>query len=285
MLSIRGLAKPQYLLRPSQILRRVLRELRRNPRDGQVLLPWGLELTLDPADTVSDALLGQGIYDLVTTEILWRLTEPGDRTADVGANVGYMTSMPATRAGASGSVLAFELHPKTFSILESNAVGWNTLPNCARTTAMNGAISDRDGTAKFAERLIGDVNASPAFLTDDALPSNSEVRVWRLADFMNEGGDFGVFAGIGDALACGRIRDIVYEEEAGYPAQSHTLLENAGYTIFAFQERLRGPEILPATAMTAPKRFYEVLPSYLATRDLPRARKLLARPGWQCLIG
>src|SRR5262249_30083462 len=139
MLRISSLARPQYLLRPSQIVRRIVRELRSNPRDSKVRLPWGCELTLDPADTISDALLSQGIYDLVTTEVLWRLTERGDHTADVGANVGYMTSILSVRAGAKGSVLAFEPFPETFAILQHNAERWSRNASCARVSPQQAA--------------------------------------------------------------------------------------------------------------------------------------------------
>src|ERR1700676_2805360 len=297
MLSLRGLGKPQYLLRPSQIVRRLLRELRRNPREDTVRLPWGIELMLDPADTVSGALLGQGIYDLVTTEVLWRLTARGERTADIGANVGYMTSVLAARAGTNGSVISFEPHPNTFAILQRNAERWNAGASCAPVSAIHGAVSDRDGTAAFVAQPNGDANASHAFLAEDANPSAVEVRVWKFASFLGAGQMFGVvkvdtqgherrvFAGMGEGLSSGRIRDIVYEEEAGYPAPSHAALENAGYAILAFAELLSGPRIISPSQLSAPKRSYEVLPSYLATRDVPRAKELLARPGWQCLHG
>jgi hypothetical protein len=94
-----------------------------------------------------------------------------------------------------------------------------------------------------------------------------------------------VFAGMGEALQAGGIRDMVYEEEAGYPAPSHAALENAGYAVFAFAEHLSGPRIIAPTKLLAPKRSYEVLPSYLATRDVARAKELFAHPGWQCLQG
>jgi FkbM family methyltransferase len=297
MLSFRGLGKPQYLLRPSQIVRRLVREMRLKPQEDTVRLPWGLELTLDPLDTVSDALLGQGIYDLVTTEVLWRLTARGERTADIGANVGYMSSVLAARAGTNGSVLSFEPHPNTFAILQRNAERWNAGAACARVSAMHGAVSDRDGTAGFVAHPNGEVNASHAFLAQGESPASAEVRVWRFANFLGADETFGVvkvdtqgherrvFAGMGEALHAGGVRDIVYEEEAGYPAPSHAALENAGYAIFAFAERLSGPRMIAPTQLTAPKRSYEVLPSYLATRDVPRAKALFARPGWHCLHG
>ena len=262
-----------------------------------MLLPWGLALALDPADTIGNALLSQGIYDLVTTEVLWRLTAPGDRTADIGANVGYMTSVLSTRAGPTGSVLAFEPHPGTFAILQRNAERWNNNASCARVFLQQGAISDRDGTATLIVHHGADPNVSHAFLASDAAQSGIEVSIWTFARFLVEGARFGVvkvdtethearvFAGMGSALNDGRIRDILFEEEKAYPAASHKVVQSAGYTVFGCEERLSGPRLVPPEQVSGPKRPYDILPNYLATRDAQRAKQLLARPGWQCLRG
>jgi predicted methyltransferase len=90
-----------------------------------------LNITLDPTDTVSQAIFRQGIYDLVTTEVLWRLASAGDCIIDVGANIGYMTSIFAIRAGACGSVFAFEPHPRTFEILKQSVEYWTHHELCA----------------------------------------------------------------------------------------------------------------------------------------------------------
>jgi FkbM family methyltransferase len=297
MLNIEGLSKPQYLFRPSQIVRRLIRKLRGNPKESVVRLAWGIDLALDPGDTITDALLAQGIYDLVTSEVLWRLTAQGDRTADIGANVGYMAGLLATRAGRLGSVIAFEPHPETFAILRQNTETWNAVGSLAPVSAIRSAVSDRDGVASFAAHLVGDSNTSHAFLADGPQPQSVEVRVCRFESLLHEGEDYGVvkvdtqghehrvFAGMGEALRDKRIRDIVYEEESGYPAPSHSVLEKAGYAICAFEERLSGPRIVGAAEGSAPKRSYEVLPSYLATRDFQRARELFSLRGWQCLRG
>lgn len=297
VLRLSSLARPQYFYRPSQIVRRILRELRHNPPGDRVQLPWGLELVLDPADTVSHALLSQGIYDLVTTELLWRLTERADRTADIGANVGYMTSLLAARAGAQGSVLSFEPFPATFAILQGNVERWSSNPSCAPISLRQGAISDREGTATLVAHHGGDPNASHAFLASDGTQAGIEVPVWGFARFLADGGRFGVvkvdtesheervFAGMGSALRDGRIRDILFEELRGYPAASHAALQKAGYTIFACEERLTGPRLASPEKVVSLRTPFDLLPNYLATRDVDRARELLSRPGWLCLKG
>ena len=65
-----GLRKPQYIFRPAQIVRRMLQELQQRQRKPIVQLPWGLQIEIDPADTVGDALAGQSLYDIVTTVVL-----------------------------------------------------------------------------------------------------------------------------------------------------------------------------------------------------------------------
>lgn len=52
--------------------------------------------------------------------------------------------------------------------------------------------------------------------------------------------DAWVLAGFGDALRDCSIRDIVFEEDAVYPALSHKILLDAGYKFLWFDQRLSG---------------------------------------------
>jgi hypothetical protein len=115
------LGKPQYLFRPRCALRRLLVQLHILDLPHLVRLPWGKKLDVDLADPVGYALASQGgLFDIVTTEVVWRLTQAGDTAFDVGANMGYFTSLLAHRVGKSGMVLAFEPHPVTFPLLQRN---------------------------------------------------------------------------------------------------------------------------------------------------------------------
>src|ERR1700733_9046417 len=115
------LGKPQYLFRPKYALRRLLIRLHVLDLPHLVKLPWGKNLDVDLSDPVGFALASQGgLFDIVTTEVIWRLTQPGDTAFDVGANIGYFTSLLAHRAGKAGKVFVFEPHPITFSLLQQN---------------------------------------------------------------------------------------------------------------------------------------------------------------------
>ena len=295
MITLRALGKPQYLFRPSQILRRLLQELSPRTAAGDVRLPWGLRISLDQGDTVSEAIRHQGMYDLVTTEVLWRLTSRGEHTVDVGANIGYVTSLFAVRTGPTGQVFAFEPHPKTYLVLQRNATRWSAQPGCGRITSVQAALSDADGTAVLATLEGRDSNASHARISSggpgvqvQSLQFDSHFaakNVFGVVKVDAEGHEAAIFAGMAKHLRFGWIRDIVYEENEGYPAASHKVLESAGYAVFAFQEQLSGPRMLAATGNPRVKRPYDIAPSYLATRDPDRARHLLSRKGWQSLQG
>src|ERR1700684_4269079 len=137
------MSKPQYVLRPAQLLSRFIKNLRPDAsRSPLVMLPWGSELEVDAQDTVGHALLRQGLYDIVSSEVLWRLTAPGDTAFDVGANVGYFASLMGRQEGPPGPVIAFEPHPYTFSILQRNVQ--RSTSTSSRITAVQIALSNNN---------------------------------------------------------------------------------------------------------------------------------------------
>jgi FkbM family methyltransferase len=290
---IQALSKPQYLFRTSQVVKRILRTVRGTKPLETVTLPWKLKIEVDTEDTVGSAIAVQGIYDLVTTEILWRLTVQGDKTIDAGANVGYMTSILAHRTGCGGSVLAFEPHPETFRKLKSNVQKW---AGVAPITLHNVALSNDQGQATLLDVPTHRQNKCWSHLRGwDHQPETERsgimVDLHRLDEFIDseigvmkldvEFHEAQVLEGAGKHLR--NVRDIVFEEVGPYPQESHKLLEREGYRIVWFEEHLTGPRIIGPTSR--PKlRSYDTAPSYLATKDYKRAERLLSLPGWQSLI-
>lgn len=294
MINLAGFRKPQYLFRPSQILRRLRRELRPRTCHEMVRLPWKMQIEVDTSDSVGKAIADQGIYDLITTEVLWRLTGPGDLTIDAGANIGYMTSILAVRSGPSGQVLAFEPHPETSQLLRENVARWNKGHRYAPITLHQTAVSDVNGTATLDIPSDGERNPSQAYLTRKSNGSGFAVETVRLEQFIPQDRPVGVLKmdlqsheaaaikGLGMHLTHHRIRDIVYEEESGFPAESHDLLRAAGYHLLWFEEHLTGFWLI-SPSNRVKKRPYDILPSFLATMDPARAIDLLDPRGWKSL--
>src|ERR1700761_1241009 len=267
-----SLRKPQYVLRPRWALQRILTKAGLVPASGEVELPWDVSLSVDTADTVGRALASQGIYDVVTTEVLWRLTDEGATVFDIGANIGYFTSLLARRVGPSGRVIAFEPHPQTVQLLQRNIRQLAEL----NVEVQNVALSDADGEGALDNFADEECNTSYSFLTDKPTPKALTVKKVRGEKYLLKGSptlmkidaqwhEASVLAGFGDALRNGAIRDIVFEEDAPYPAPSHKVLLDAGYKLLWFDQRLAGPVVIAPGERLKGIQSYEVMHSYLAT--------------------
>jgi len=70
------------------------------------------KMFVDTGDVgVSSHLLLDGYWESWTTEAMLRFVRPGMTALDVGANLGYFTTLMAELVGPSGHVLAFEPNP------------------------------------------------------------------------------------------------------------------------------------------------------------------------------
>ena len=65
--------RPEYLLRPSQILRRLAYGLGLTKNKARATTPWRLPVTFDPTELHGRAMLTLGLSDLRTNEIISRV--------------------------------------------------------------------------------------------------------------------------------------------------------------------------------------------------------------------
>jgi FkbM family methyltransferase len=284
--------KPQYVFHPLRMLRRA-RYAGPSTQDSRALaeLPWGLPLEVYAHETIGFTILTTGVFDPGVSETLFRLIDAGDSVVDVGANVGYLTSLGAVRAGPAGSVTAFEPHPEVFGLLAANVERWQR-DDIATVDTRQVALSDRSGTAAL--------NVGPQFHANMGLASIAEagdgpagehvpVALERLDDVIGhgrigmlkidvEGHETSVLRGATKLLEDGRIRDLVFEDHEPYPDASTELVEAAGYHLFSISNDLFG------VTLGAPSERGETAewpgPSYLATRDPERALARLRPRGW-----
>jgi FkbM family methyltransferase len=288
------LNKPEYLFRPSQGIRRLGRALRPSARTAVVRLPWGHCLRVRTGETIGGAIWTTGVYDLAVSEVLWRLIEPAETVVDAGANIGYMTSLMARRAGRHGTAWAFEPHPEVFAELEASLRLWETSGGIAHVRLRQAGLSDRGGEAMLVEGAEFGANRGTAQL------GGTGGRAWRVplatldGEFHPgalvgvlkvdvEGHEAAVLRGGQRMLAAHAIRDVVYEEHGSESAPATELLHAHGYEVFKIRKGFLGAILSPpagraeGTAWTPP--------SYLATTDPARALARLAPRGWRCLRG
>jgi len=297
MPAIRILDKPHYLYRPRQVLRRLaFRPGAWTPSQTTVAtLPWGAELECWPADGLGSAILRTGIYDLLATEALFRLTEPGDVVVDVGANVGHMTSALSRAAGPRGRAIAFEPHPDVHVVLHRNVARWRANGRMASVQLHASAASDEAGTVTLASDADFAANRGTSHIVQEggeATDQGSRYHVTAVrmdeavADAVGvlkldcEGHERAALAGATRLLERGMIRDVVFEEFDAYPTPVTDLLEAAGLEIIGLGQRLTGPRTLAAGATNS--RQWDP-PVMVASRDASRVRRLMGDRGWRAL--
>ena len=292
--------KPEYLWRPWQIPLRALRSVARSRASERVCLPWGFDLDLRPNDAIGAAIWNSGVYDLAVTETLWRLTNRAELAVDVGANIGYTTSVLATRVGSNGEVWSFEPHPRLFKELEDNVANWASRNEIRNVRVFDLAVSDRKGPGRLIEPPGFASNQGTATLaqsslvpepacetgygvnttTLDAIIQDRRVGVLKIDV---EGRELEVLKGARLLLKQSRIRDIVFEDFGSYPTSSMSYLKGFEYTIFALSKNLFGPRLIPP--MTCTRMDPWEVPSFLATLQ-PESAILRMQPrGWRCLRG
>ena len=252
-----------------------------------------------PPELISNAIWHKGVYDLVLSETIWRLLDAGETALDVGAHVGYVTSLMAARVGARGEVISFEPHPILFQELRTNVQLWAEIANTAEVRVVNIALSDRNCFAVLktpsnwelnrgvATIVIGnhDVKRDEAYYPvtlkrlDDLLDEDVRLGLLKLDV---EGHEINILSGALRLLGRGAIRDIIFEDVGDYPTPTMLLLENFGYSLFSLAKYFRGPRLRSADRNGVSPRDD---PNYLATLEPSRAIQRMNRKGWFVLKG
>jgi len=120
------------------------------PRSESVAaLPHAISLVI-PARHPSVYTLQSGQYDPETTALLQRLLRPGMVVVDVGANIGYVTTL-ASRLVESGRVFAFEADAESYAYLERNI----RANDCRNVTTIPMAVADVTGALSFLPDVGG----------------------------------------------------------------------------------------------------------------------------------
>jgi FkbM family methyltransferase len=242
----------------------------------------GFTIEVDTSDQLGWGLARAGIYEPLVTEAMWRLAEPSDLALDVGANIGYFAGL---LSGRVAQTIAVEAHPDIGRQLVINAWRWDAV------TVVRAAVSDRVGTGRLRlpdgfdanhglASLEADVSGTSAIdvptVTIDDLIGDRAVGVMKI-DI--EGHELTALRGAERAIGEGRIRDIFFEEHDHLPSAVSSLLDDAGYSVFSLAEHGRGVALGPIDA--PPPRWYA--PTYLATLEPDRARRLVRPDGWHSL--
>jgi FkbM family methyltransferase len=295
------LNRPEYVFRPFQIYRRLLRY--RNKETNKIeniLLPWGVTIKICPScnEVVGRSLWLMGIYDLVVTEILWRLIESHETVIDVGASLGYMTTIMAKKVGQTGKVWCFEPNPEVYQELTENVSNWQKNLGWNQINTQQKALSNKSGVGLLSvpskNREEATLVSSQSLQSQQYIAESYTVTLARLDAILKHSGQIGlmkidvegheleVLQGATELITKQQIRDIIYEDHSGYPTPVSKFLEQHGYTIFRIWKGFWKPLLEPPTKKLVHQ--WEP-PSYLATKEPTRAIELLKKRGWSSLQG
>lgn len=283
-----GALKPEYLFQPKVVLRRLTAH-HPNARGKKLYdMPGRLQVEAEASEEHGRMLATLGVIDLPVTEALWRLTEPGETCADVGANIGYMTGILAARA-RGGTVHAFEAMPEIFAALDSNVARFRELLPNARIETHAVAVSDHTGSVRMEVPDGSDKNHGLARVADTG---GLEVKAVTLDEVFAattlgvmkldvEGHELAVLKGAERLFREKRVRDCVFEEHRGYPSEVTTWFEDKGYRVLKVLRAVRGPTLVDGKRRTTNVAW---LPqSFLATCDVEHAQRMFAARGWSSL--
>jgi FkbM family methyltransferase len=288
--------KPHYVFHPTRAIRRALYGLNGAtdaPECQIAQLPWGLPLEVYRDDAIGFSILVGGVFDPCVTETMHRLIDAGDLVVDVGANLGYLTSLGAARSGEGGRVIAFEPHPTVFELLTKNVARWHGRPGIATIETLQLALSDENGKGQLVSGPMFNRNMALASLKSPGEPNENGdavgVSVARLDDVVSrgpigllkidvEGFEAQVLRGCEKLLSGGDVRDIIFEDHNDYPSAATEVVESAGYELISLDNNLLGLRLRSPTDRGPLPPWPG--PSYLATREPGRARQRLRSRGW-----
>src|ERR1700730_14521957 len=285
---------PAYIYNPKQALLRLRREFGDRHEGEIVELPWGHRFTVSSTDFIGRAIATQGIHELDVCEAIARIVRPGDTVIDVGANIGFMTSVMAKAAGHRGCVFAFEPHPTLYSRLVEN-VSLFADQSSARVIAEPVALADSDGK----ENLVFDStlfarNSGVAGLRDSGFARGTEsvcVATARLDRFVTdvnvallkidvEGAELRVLRGAERALTERRIAAVVYEDFRVADSGIVPYLNGFGFAVFHLDRNLVRPHLREVD-----DRFRQIPrgrdENFLAVLDRDRLISAYRRWGWR----
>jgi FkbM family methyltransferase len=292
-----ALRRPEYLLNPRQIWRRLQRRSLCNQNALQ--LAWGLPVEVDPSSIVGQDIVNIGLYDRVVLEAIYRLLDAGETAFDVGANIGQNASIMALVVGSGGRVIAFEPGPTALSMLTKNVESWAAY-DLAQITVVRKGLSSRSGVGVLHESLdlggfsLEDHSPGPPRIAPEGA-RGIPVELTTLDDFHTERAEIGlikidveghelaVLEGAGRILEQKLVRDIVFEDYYAQPSPVTERLQAAGYVVFALLTAWHKPILLTLDQLSRRSRQEYDVTNFLATRDPERARQRFESAGWNCL--
>ena len=253
-MKLSGIFKAEYFFRPNQLLKRVVGKNQFPQNQGESIthtLPWNYNLNIKN-DDIGKSILTLGLYDLVVSEAISRLSakaSPGTIVIDAGANIGHMSSIMDKFSPKDLTIHVFEPHPEINKQLLANIEKW---PKPQRINIHKTALADEVGTCDFYlpnsfanNHGLGFINTS----TNQHLVKDSKILTQvekttldsifteniYLIKIDTEGSELSVLKGARNLLKDKKIKNIIFEDHEQYPSPMMSFLEESGFKLYSLQ--------------------------------------------------
>ena len=195
----------------------------------------GLLLLCDSRDLqITPCLMTHRVWEPAMTIAFERLLKPGQQVLEIGAHIGYFTTLACALVGHEGRVEAFEPHPRSYELLCAN-LRLNHMASVAKThrqavTASSGAATMFAFTANAASstlfsvplRLLEEFGEQPTEINAPTISLDEQYRdVLDRFSFIKigaEGAESLILQGGREFLASAIKRDCVVVFEYSPPA-------------------------------------------------------------------
>lgn len=279
--------KPEYFFQPFKVLSRIKYFFIRNSREPRIMnLTWGGKIRANPFQTIGRSLFTFGLYDLSLSELIKKIVKPGDTVIDIGANIGYTSLIMQKALNNTGSLMSFEPLPDLFNKLKNN-LALNSYSS-SNLKIFNCALSDTTGEAEITIPADFDGNDGIATLensasgkklkiatkTIDSLDLKEKIKLIKIDV---EGHEPAVLRGAGELLKSGLVENIIFEDLAGYPGQTSTILEKNGYRIYKLVKEFSGLSLKDANYQSK----YSFEPdNFLACKSVELVNQINQKKEW-----
>jgi FkbM family methyltransferase len=288
---LKKILKPWFIHNPLLITRALIYDIGMAPHGWTwVKTCFHQQIYCDTSKAIGRAIYKNGVYELATSELVWRLLKntPEALFVDVGANIGYYSLLAHKRLGNNGRVMSFEPVPDIYEKLAMNIQGMNNIE------AYQFAVSSSNGEATLSIPKGSESNDGISTLQDctDALDSFT-VQTISLDKFLDkkihilkidvEGHEYSALFGAKNLLASGRINNILFEGHDIEHSDVVSLLIGFGYKIFSIGWDMK---MLVLKPLGEPNSCYvQDAPNYIATLNTDCLETAVVKTGWTILLG
>ncbi|WP_298296918.1 FkbM family methyltransferase [Hydrotalea sp.] len=276
--------KPQFYLKPKMIWRR----LNWKGTTVSTTTSLGIRIDIHPAKVIGRSIGQTGVYDIVLTEVLFRLCKNAQFVLDIGANIGYTAGVAARAMKANGQLWAFEPNPEVLPYLQRNVANL-TLKNmqvftCALSNQVGEAFlqipteTDNEGLAHITNTFSGNTQKVATETLDHLVAVSEQVDLMKIDV---EGHEWAVLQGGSALLQNHRVKHILFEDHAEYPSKVAIFLLASGYTIFRLEKGWLGVQFKDPHSISRVSKWEPV--NYIATLDENAVHAAFKKRGYQCL--